>query len=589
MIEALVPVRVIVQSGEGAAAIYYLLPVREALQLFVAAGDATAGESLSAVETSPVPALDASTRFREAPDHCVVLDEEELIGFYDVDVDVPDIQRGREPEGLAPELAPRLLAAEIEREVELGQTVSLLLSLATPPERAGDVGLPLALALGAEVDVYVRPKRGFELEGPREARLVVTEEPETLPAQFRLRAMTPGEARIEVLVFHRGSCLGRLVLSPVITQGSSGKGSPARYERELAPGSAPEPDLALIIHEIGDHRQPALLIRLWSAEPSVQVNPFGPIPLRLDPQRYFEGFFRDLEGLGGGDEKAREMATERLRRKGAELFQTLLPKDLQVLLWSLRLRIRSLRVESEEPWIPWELCRLVGREEGKIVESGFFCEEFVMARWILGVKRKPALRLRRIGVIAPASSGLPNAQDERRQLLGIQKENLLVEPIPCRYLEVVKALASGSYDGFHFAGHAMHRDPDPNRSWLLLDDSDPLSPVDLSGKVGNLGKTWPLVFLNACQTGRTGFSLTDLGGWAPKFLGAGAAAFLGALWEVSDRGAEIFARTFYRELLSGKPIGEAVQQARATVRDELPGNPAWLAYTLFADPLARVV
>jgi hypothetical protein len=540
------------------------------------------------VEAPPVPALDASARADEAPNHCVVLDEGELIGFFDVDVDVPDVQRGRGPEGLEPEVVPRLLAAEMEQEVELGQTVSLLLSLAAP-ERTGDSGLPLALAIGAVVDVYVRPRSGFELEGPREARLVVTEEPETLPAQFRLRAVEPGEARVEVLVFHLGSCLGRLVLSPVITQGPVSKVSPSRYERELHPDSAPEPDLALTIHEIGDRHGPALLIRLWSAKSSFQGKPFGPIPLRLDPPRYFEGFFRDVEGLGGGDDKAQKMATERLRRKGAELFQTLLPKDLQVLLWSLRRRIRSLRVESQEPWIPWELCRLVGRERGQIVESGFFCEKFVMARWVLGVKRKSALRLRRIGVIAPASSGLPSAQEERRQLLGIQEEDLQVEPIPSRYLEVLKALASGTYDGFHFAGHAMHRDPDPNRSGLLLDDQDMLSPEDLSGKVGNLGKTWPLVFLNACQTGRNSFSLTDMGGWAPKFLGAGAAAFLGALWEVSDKGAEVFARTFYQELLAEKkPIGEAVRQARIAVRTELPGNPAWLAYTLFAEPLAVV-
>jgi hypothetical protein len=362
-----------------------------------------------------------------------------------------------------------------------------------------------------------------------------------------------------------------------------------RYERELYAGETPEPDLTLLIHETGDHHAPELLIRLWSAEASFQVKEFGPIALRLDPSQYFKDFFRDVQELGGDDDVARRTATERLQRKGAELFQSILPRDLQVLLWSLRRRIGSLRIESEEPWIPWELFRLVGREAGQIVESGFFCEEFAMARWILGIKRKPALKLRRIGVIAPATSGLAGAEEERRQILGIQKEDLQIEPISCRYLPVLQALSSGTYDGFHFAGHAGYREPDPNRSRISLDEQEALTPEDLSGEVGNLGRTWPLVFLNGCQTGRNSFSLTYLGGWAPKLLDAGAAVFLGTLWEVSDQGAEIFARTFYQELLGKKEsVGEAVRQARMRVRAELPGNPAWLAYTLFADPLARV-
>jgi hypothetical protein len=34
------------------------------------------------------------------------------------------------------------------------------------------------------------------------------------------------------------------------------------------------------------------------------------------------------------------------------------------------------------------------------------------------------------------------------------------------------------------------------------------------------------------------------------------------------------------------PIGDAVREARAAVR--AGGDPTWLAYTVFADPLARV-
>jgi hypothetical protein len=421
-------------------------------------------------------------------------------------------------------------------------------------------------------------------------QLEVTEEPETLPVQFLLRAVTPGEGQIEILVFHRGGCLGRLALASTVLSDPPAAQQPLRYERELDPGGAPDPDLALVIEEIRDRDAPALLVHVWPAASAGPMQTLGPIPLKVEPARYFTEFFRSLGGLSSQDEGKRTWAMGRLQRKGAGLFQSLFPPEVQEQLWSWRGRIRSLRIESGEPWIPWELCRLVGREGGRIEESGFLCEELVLARWVLGERRKPGLRMRRIGVIAAADSELRGIEEEQRQLLGLNGEGFQVLPIACRRQAVLQAFASGDFDVIHFAGHGLHRDLDVEGSWLVLDQGEDLWPDDLSGEVGNLGTTWPLAFLNSCQSGRTGFSLTHLGGWAPALLKAGAGAFLGPLWEVSDRGAELFARSFYQALLAERrPIGEAVRQARLAVRTELPGDPAWLAYTLFAEPLARVV
>lgn len=81
-------------------------------------------------------------------------------------------------------------------------------------------------------------------------------------------------------------------------------------------------------------------------------------------------------------------------------------------------------------------------------------------------------------------------------------------------------------------------------------------------------------------------SLTDIGGWAKQFLDRGAGAFLGPYWSVYDQSAYAFAREFYSRLLIGMPIGKAVQEARAAIKSS--GSPTWLAYTVFADPLATV-
>jgi len=119
-----------------------------------------------------------------------------------------------------------------------------------------------------------------------------------------------------------------------------------------------------------------------------------------------------------------------------------------------------------------------------------------------------------------------------------------------------------------------------------LEGNKTFSPYNIAGVVKNLGKARPLVFLNACQIGRSGMSLTDIGGWAKQFLLAGAGAFVGAYWSVYDEPAYNFARELYNRLLAGEPIAQAAREARLAIKST--GDPTWLAYTIFADPFATV-
>ena len=69
---------------------------------------------------------------------------------------------------------------------------------------------------------------------------------------------------------------------------------------------------------------------------------------------------------------------------------------------------------------------------------------------------------------------------------------------------------------------------------------------------------------------------------------AGAAAFIGTLWEVSDGAAREFAQELYRHLAGGDPLGQAVMAARHAIAAE-PGDPTWLAYAVYGDPRARII
>ena len=284
----------------------------------------------------------------------------------------------------------------------------------------------------------------------------------------------------------------------------------------------------------------------------------------------------------------RRIAERRLAAKGSLLFTSLFPTDLQVLLWSLRPQIKYVQVQSSEPWIPWELCKLEGKENNETVPGPFLCEAFAMTRWIPGIGIKPNLKLSKIGLVVPDDSGLSYAKAEREFMQSLATDQRKVEAVPAKYLPLTDAFATGEYDGWHFSGHGKFEASDPNSSGIQLEEGQALRPDDLSDTtIKRLGRAKPLIFLNACQLGQSALSLTNVGGWAPQVLRAQAAAFVGAYWSVYDDTAFKFAREFYNRLFGGMTIGQAAQEARLAIREG--GDPTWLAYTVYAHPLAAVV
>jgi hypothetical protein len=282
----------------------------------------------------------------------------------------------------------------------------------------------------------------------------------------------------------------------------------------------------------------------------------------------------------------RAIAAEQLGTKGTKLFERLIPTELQRILWELRNRDLTVLVQSEEPFIPWELCKLCGEVNGVIEEGPFLCEAFPLTRWQPGTAFKTPLNITNMALVVPSDSGLPLASVEREAVLALASNGRKVTQIGANFLELQRALACGEYDAWHFTGHGASRTRDPNKAAMLLEKNHTFTPDNLGGKIRNLGRARPIVFLNACQTGRSGMSLTGIGGWALEFLKAGAAAFIGTYWSVFDKAACDFAQAVYARLLDGEPIGKAVQGARNTIRNS--GDPTWLAYTAFADPLATL-
>ena len=175
--------------------------------------------------------------------------------------------------------------------------------------------------------------------------------------------------------------------------------------------------------------------------------------------------------------------------------------------------------------MPWELCRLQGREDGRIVEGPFLCEAFDITRWMPGLARQPDLKASSIGVIQPPSD-LASAPRETEMLQGLATSGppaRTVTAIPPNYSAVRAALGEATYEVVHFVGHGRFPDAnDPKRAELSLTGTQALRPIDISGAVANLGLRQPIVFLNACQSGVKAVDLTGNGGWAVAMLEAGS-------------------------------------------------------------------
>lgn len=351
---------------------------------------------------------------------------------------------------------------------------------------------------------------------------------------------------------------------------------PAAAERTF-----PRPGLEIRVREERPGGETALTLELTAADPAwgLDGRSFGPFRLRVDPRSYVEELFSTIEKAGKGGRLAAELSAI-----GGDLFkQLILSEELAHLLWTLPQRVSTLELRSEEPWIPWELLRLRRPDDGRA--GPFLCEAVAMTRWLEGKPSALELPLRRLAVVASRAGDPMACRDELADLLRRANADRSVQQVPAHFDPLIEALAAGGYDGWHFCGHGIEARGDPNLTAIPLDDHRLFTPRLLSGEAAGCGRSRPLVFLNGCHTGRAGWTLTSLGGWAKQFLDAGAGAFLGALWSIDGEAAATFSRAFYDHFCEdGMPFAKAVHQARQAIRHA--GDATWLAYTAYGHPLA---
>ncbi|MBD9701999.1 CHAT domain-containing protein [Streptomyces caniscabiei] len=295
-----------------------------------------------------------------------------------------------------------------------------------------------------------------------------------------------------------------------------------------------------------------------------------------------------------------ESFEQELREYGGELFDELFPRDFQKILWDNRKRLRNVLIISEEPFIPWELIHLK-RPGGALPKETIFLGQLGAVRWLRGggggggyppncIYARPG----RVLYLVPDYPHPEYALTDTRAEATFIEQHLGGTEVGKSANEVRRVLGGGKFDVLHFAGHGQASSANIGDSSILLAgywrgrDYVPsyLTARTVRNQANFDRKCGPLIILNACQVGRLGHSLTSMGGFAEAFLARGASAFVSPLWAVGDAPARTFIEAFYRTLLAGKTVAEAVTAGRDKARRA--GDATWLAYAVYANPRATL-
>jgi hypothetical protein len=445
------------------------------------------------------------------------------------------------------------------------------------------------------ITLDVRAKSNCEVEGE-----ATVEAPAPAPGRedryvFRIRGRKAGTAEVWVSALQGRRLLTRLALQPVFTDEGT------LEARTLATTERPEKAVVelRVIEEVADLEHYRLRFILQSSDLAL-----GPInethEVTRAKNKIVKDFYAKMESDWGEDAKEFDVFFDQVRTYGAALYNDLVPQRVKDALWKRRDEIGCIQVFSQEPSIPWELLYLT-EPDGAISGDGRFLGELGLVRWLDNIHWPPSSLKARKG---RAFYVIPDYADPGLTLAGAADEaKMMKELFSAAEVEgtrkgvVARLQAGGEVDLLHFACHGA---ADENQIWnagLQMRGEtrasgsfreEALTLADIRGyaRFAADGASFPIVFVNACQAGKAGRSLTGTGGLADAFLTRGVGLFVSTLWSIGDDVAGTFANVFYKRLLDGESVTQATRAAREASRKA--AEPTWLAYTVYGHPYARL-
>lgn len=507
-----------------------------------------------------------------------------------------------------PEASPQVahVRASMPEQTTVGALATVTVAVSPEALAASTEGLATRgaapISMERPVLVQVIPKAHVEVVGEDRAEVQVPLPAGGVELYFDVRPTYVGEGEVLVVARQGPAPLVTLRLKPRFVAGRQAVSSGGRATADCVVdiGAMPVEPSSLHWLRIEETKQGDNTVYQYDfqAEDLQVLGTYHSRPLTGDHRAYVQNLYKEIEERWLSTRRDAEAFEAELRAFGGDLFDRLVPPELQRLLWKHRDRLKVM-VLSSEPFIPWELVHLKARDKGPLPRETIFLGQLGLVRWLHGTWPPDRLQVRlgRARYIIPQYPHpdwvLPQAEAEQQFL----KERFGAKAVDPDQNAVRKLLARrGAFDLLHFAGHGFAESDDIANAQVMLTgrvEGGNYIPAYLKvttvrhyGQLRDKTGNGPIVVFNACQTGRLGHQLTSLGGFAEAFLGVGAAAFVSSLWSVGDVPARTFTESLYAALLDGASVSEATSAARAKAR--AAGDATWLAYVVYAHPRARL-
>ena len=278
-----------------------------------------------------------------------------------------------------------------------------------------------------------------------------------------------------------------------------------------------------------------------------------------------------------------------LEKAGQLLWEHLLPRAVREKIQSCPLGELLLYIDEELIFIPWEL--LFDGED-------FLCLKFNIGRLVRSKAEPHQVQYRSLPekikmlILANPTSDLRSAYQEglnikkqferRNRIVHVDFKSSRVDK-----LYVKKKICD--YDIVHFAGHCDFDELHPeNSGWILSDGRLNFKSILNMGQAQSMPA---LVFSNACYSAAIGFDSVSPDyqkisySFASAFLFAGVRHYIGSIRKIEDKASLVFAREFYTQVISSKPLGESMRLARLKLIKEYGRTDLhWVNYILYGDP-----
>jgi nucleoid DNA-binding protein len=470
---------------------------------------------------------------------------------------------------------PRFLIAQGPQVVSVAKTFSVLvrIGLTGPGTELHPVVVPRR-GLSVLVVAYAP---GLEIDEARQT-LHVPYDRDSDPVRFDLKAQQSGIYQVAISAWNGASPLGEMHIE-VTAEPQAASRSDREVHLDLSTDlSNEEGSVGLVIRFDPKHRK--YRFEFHDVDNPQEIT----CELTYDPQGTLGPLLANLDTLAKDKANySHDQTRDFLINAGIRLWNGLVPPDLQAQFWERQSRIKRLTIFTEHDQVPWELLYPMDRNH----DCGFLVEHFPVMRGIFNRSPSRTLRFSPARFVLP--KGSPSAAegeiDAIRKLLGVRRT-------PATVIETLtpltKLIDSGRFGLLHFACHNRLASATGGGSVITL-DARAFTPMSLEKARArkSLERSSPFVFINACRSATSTPCYNQLDDWAAAFLGAGAAAFAGSLWNIRDDTAREFAEALYCDLKQGEALGQAVLNARKAAANASK-DPTWLAYTVYGDPRATL-